>query len=395
MTDLADAVVVGGGIAGAAIAYELAHSSMRVVLLESGMLGCGATGGSFAWVNATSKDGDEIYHRLNAEAVAHYGTLVDAGATRTAIHGGGALAWTAPEDSHGRERLLDRAARLQGWGYPVVVLNSDDMRALEPGVTIADGACGLYSPADRWLNTLRLVRWFADEVRNTKGEVRENCTATGFTSVVGGISTVETPQGRIATHVVVLAAGLQTPELVARANHRSDFRVPAWLRRFPGLLVETAPNSAPDGPSRVLYPPDQGGLHMRPTPVGGLLVGADDIDDALSTRGGGSPPPDSCRELVGRAVRHLPGLSAVALGAGTAARSYERPVPVDGLPIVGQTMGVRGVYALVTHSGVTLAPYLAHLLARQILSGREAPELAPYRPARLDPGAGSATIEPG
>lgn len=64
-------------------------------------------------------------------------------------------------------------------------------------------------------------------------------------------------------------------------------------------------------------------------------------------------------------------------------RRCMRPMPADGLPIVGALPGIQGVYLLVTHSGITLGPLLAQLLADEIVTGRISPWLERYRPDRF------------
>ena len=54
-----------------------------------------------------------------------------------------------------------------------------------------------------------------------------------------------------------------------------------------------------------------------------------------------------------------------------------RPHAADGLPVVGRV--AEDVYVALTHSGVTLAPLLAELIARD-LRGDADPRLAPFRP---------------
>jgi glycine/D-amino acid oxidase-like deaminating enzyme len=58
-------------------------------------------------------------------------------------------------------------------------------------------------------------------------------------------------------------------------------------------------------------------------------------------------------------------------------------MPVDGLPVIGPVPGVDGAYLAVMHSGVTLAPAVAHLVASEIVNGVQADELAGLRPHRF------------
>jgi glycine/D-amino acid oxidase-like deaminating enzyme len=60
-----------------------------------------------------------------------------------------------------------------------------------------------------------------------------------------------------------------------------------------------------------------------------------------------------------------------------------RSIPADGLPVVGRVPGTGGLYAVATHSGFTLAILLGRLVADEIVTGRIAPELAPFRPERF------------
>ena len=58
-----------------------------------------------------------------------------------------------------------------------------------------------------------------------------------------------------------------------------------------------------------------------------------------------------------------------------------RPMPTDGLPVVGFVE--PGLYAIVTHSGITLGPILASLAAGEITEDIRCDLLAPYRPSRF------------
>lgn len=46
------------------------------------------------------------------------------------------------------------------------------------------------------------------------------------------------------------------------------------------------------------------------------------------------------------------------------------------------------VYVAVTHSGVTLAPFLGQAIAEEIARARVVPQLEPFRPARFAAGSG-------
>ena len=60
-----------------------------------------------------------------------------------------------------------------------------------------------------------------------------------------------------------------------------------------------------------------------------------------------------------------------------------RPIPKDGMPIVGRLEGVEGGYVAVMHSGVTPAPIIGRMAAEEVLDGVTFEALAPYRPGRF------------
>lgn len=368
---------------GAALTWELARRSLRVILLEGQGIAGGVSGSSFAWINATAKSEDETYHRLNARAVVCWHEMAAQwGAEALGLHGGGALFWE--RETQERQRLRERYTRLQAWDYPVCWVTTSEIAALEPAAQMGEGAEGLFAPADMWLETARCCRFLLEQARQLHADIRPHCPALGFTrSITDAISTVETPQGRIATRLLVLAAGLKTSLLAAQAGGlEAAHGCP--LREEPGLLVEleSVPASARIG--RVCYPPDVGGLHMRPTLGGGLLLGAEDVDAQWQRPdriGADGFPVGAVEELVRRAKSSLPVLASG--GFSVAPRCCVRPVPLDDRPIVGALQGAHHLYVAVTHSGVTLAPLLAQLLAEEIVIGRPSPLLAPFAPARF------------
>ena len=88
-------------------------------------------------------------------------------------------------------------------------------------------------------------------------------------------------------------------------------------------------------------------------------------------------PFAEARELIGGyAVIEAPSKAeAVRIGV--------RALPADGKPAIGPIGGLAGYYVAVTHSGVTLAPFLGQLITEEILSGKERNELAAFRPDRF------------
>jgi glycine/D-amino acid oxidase-like deaminating enzyme len=66
-----------------------------------------------------------------------------------------------------------------------------------------------------------------------------------------------------------------------------------------------------------------------------------------------------------------------------ASRIGVRPIPIDGLPVLGQSTTVENFHFAVTHSGVTLCLHVAKLVSAEI-RGEPVDQLAPFRHSRLD-----------
>jgi glycine/D-amino acid oxidase-like deaminating enzyme len=379
MTDRADVLVIGGGIVGVAVAHAVAAQGATVVLLERDKIASGTTGASFAWLNATAKADDEPYHRLNAGGVRrHFELAADWGEEVLGIAGSGSLHWTHPAaDGPTVDRLLERARRLSDWGYPVVQLERRELRALEPYIDFPDGSVGFLAPLDRWLDAPRFTRRLADEARALGADIREGAAVTGFVFDRDRVVGAESSPHRIVADTVVLAAGTALPTLIAMARRSLERVVP--VHPVPGLLVDT-PALERTWLRHVVYFPDGNGFHMRPTFAGGVSLGADDIDEA---HGRAADLTTGATALLHRASSFLPGFPTLELVAAADARIGVRPMPEDGLPVVGRLPDVANVYVVATHSGITLAPHLGALAAREIVAGEPQAVLAPYRPARF------------
>ena len=117
------------------------------------------------------------------------------------------------------------------------------------------------------------------------------------------------------------------------------------------------------------------GLHVRQTPEGRLLAGAD--------FGGSDPGADA--EAVSL------DLFEVMRGMFKDGSAFEyayhtvgyRPMPGDGFPVVGRPPKIDGLYLAVLHSGITLAPAVGLFAAEEIIGGNRNDLLKPYGPERF------------
>jgi len=150
------------------------------------------------------------------------------------------------------------------------------------------------------------------------------------------------------------------------------------MQRAPGLLVRTPPLLPWQFARHILYTSQAGSLHVRPTPDGGLLLGADDTDGVAlepDDREGLKRAATTLLERARTLIAKFPGpvlLDECELKIGV------RPMPADGHSIAGALPGSDDLFVALTHSGVTLGPAIGRLLASEIATGQRPHELAPF-----------------
>jgi glycine/D-amino acid oxidase-like deaminating enzyme len=93
-----------------------------------------------------------------------------------------------------------------------------------------------------------------------------------------------------------------------------------------------------------------------------------------------SPSMPEARDLVQRARLLLPSIGNVE---PEAVRIAIRPIPGDHLSAIGPMPRISGYYLAITHSGVTMSPFLGAAVADEVVRGRQRAELADFRPGRF------------
>ena len=371
-----DVVVVGAGIVGCGVALALSERGLRVALVERGDVGGGTSANSFAWINATAKAANESYHRLNARGLERYHALVSQwGAEAVGVHACGMLEWTAEADESRLAEQRARIERLAGWGYAVEAITRERLVEREPCIEFEAQVEGLHALRDAWLDVPTFLRFVADRLRACGARVFEHCPALGLViDDEGRARGLDVGSGRLHAEQVVIATGADTPDALGALTGFEAFATRFPMRRAPGLLV-TTPGGGERLVRHVIYSPQ---LHLRETPGGGLLLGADDTDGWIAQDESPQTLRAAARELLERARRLIPRFDGAALLDRCRLGVGVRAVPADGESIVGPIPGAQGLHLVVTHSGVTLSLEVGERVAETIVSGRIADELAPF-----------------
>ena len=259
-------VVIGGGIAGASVAYHLARRGIgEVVLLEQGKLTCGTTwhaaglvGQTRATRNATrmSRYGIELYASLEQETGLATGWK-QCGSLNVA---------RTPE----RMQLLRRQmARAASFGIEFEFITPDAARDRAPILRTDDLAGAVWIPGDGKANPTDLTQSLAKGARMRGATLLEGVRVDGVTTHNRHVSGVrwqaDGAEGTIACDTLVSCSGQWARELGAR----SGVSVPLYSAEHFYIVTKRIDGVTPDLP--VIRDPD-GYIYFKEE-VGGLVMG--------------------------------------------------------------------------------------------------------------------------
>ena len=383
-----DVLVVGGGLAGTALAYYLARQGVEVVLVERGELNREASGtnaGSFHFQIAihqlTGAETENVRERLQTEVRLHVEAAeVWKGLERElesplGIHFTGGLMIAETE---AQLRLLhEKRVIEEEAGLDIEIYEGDDLHRFAPYLA-PDLEGASFCPQEGHADPALAAPLFALRAVEAGAAIRTHAGVTAIdVDPDGGAKrfTVATAAGRIRAHRIVNAAGAWANELAALTG----FQLPL---RSEGLhLNVTEPRE------HVLEPMVQ---H-----IGRRLTLKQTENDTFVIGGGWpssrEPEPQRYSTLwesmagnVAVAVRVMPLLADVRV-----VRTWSGVMAFtdDLAPIVGESRRLRGYHTLVATTGFTLSPLMARLLAESMATGHDT-----IPPAyAVDRGAGQPT----
>jgi sarcosine oxidase, subunit beta len=359
LPDSADAVVVGGGTIGAWCAYFLRRAGLdRVVLLEKGMLGQGASSRAAGIVRM--QGGTPVAVRLGQWSRRFYLGQRDELGTDSGFVSQGYLlpCFTDAEVAAARDRMVMQSSL----GVPVRWLDPAEVDAVNP--TLAPGRTlgGTFCADDGYITPPRNVTAYTVALAISGVRVCEQVRFTGLVMAGDRAAGVETSAGPITAPLVVLTGG---PKL-AEVGRLAGVRIPAGGVRHQVAVTEPHPDLRP---ARVPMVFDlAAGLYWRPE-EGGLLFGMSNPDEQPGEAG--SVDEAYLARMRERLATLVPVTAGLGLRKTWAATIDYTP---DHLPIIGPALGPHGTLAGVTvacagGAGMMWGPAVARVAADLALTG--------------------------
>jgi sarcosine oxidase subunit beta len=361
----ADVVIAGGGIAGTAIANELARAGARVVLVERHGVAAGATSAAAGVISLASKAPGPLA-RLARASLPLFPALSAEVPVDVRLRQVGSLFVYETEEE--RRAVLDRVTALKADGIELELLPVAEARRLQP--LLGDGFLGAaHAPQDSIVDSGALARGLAELAAQRGAEIAVGEEVTGVTRRGDRLESVLTDRRAIGCRWLVNAAGPWSAQLGERLG-RSHPVVP---RR--GQLVALAPMAEASAvrvaTARGIFAKQAGseagwfsGPALTPAVDGRLVLGGSNEDAGFAP----GVDPVVIATIVLRACRLFPGLAgATVVGAW----SGLRPHSLTGAPILGADPELRG-YVVATGQGgdgIAIAPAIGRYVA-ELICGR-------------------------
>ena len=347
-------MVVGGGTVGAWCAYFLRQAGLaRVVLIEKGLLGQGASSRAAGVVRMQGGTPEAV--RLGQWSRRFYLSQRDEIGTDSGFTEQGYLlpCFTEAEVAAAHARMKMQAAL----GVPVRWLDPGEVDAANPTLAPGQTLGGTFCAQDGFITPPRNVAAYTVALIRSGVEVRERVAFRGLEAEGRGV-VVETSQGPIHAGLVVLTGG---PKL-AEVGRLAGLRIPAGGARHQVAVTERHPDL---DPARVPMVFDlAAGLYWRPE-EGGLLFGMSNPDE----------PPGENREVdeeyLAKMRARLAALVPVTAGLGLR-RLWAATIDYtpDHLPIIGRAPGLDDVtVACAGGAGMMWGPGVARAAADVALTG--------------------------
>ena len=400
--DKTDVLIIGGGAVGVCAAYYLHEAGFRVMLVDRGEIGSGASHGNMGlvvpshsvplaapgvvaqglkwmfrpdspfyikprpdpslirWLWAFWKASSEhrmrraipLIRDLSLQSLSLFDSLDELEGVEFDFHRRGVLAlFRTPE---GMEEGEEELGLLSSFGLEIDELTPDGLAEALPGLEL-NALGGLHFRQDAHLTPGKFVRSLAAYLEREGVDARSGKEVTGFTKEKGRITVAHTNRGDVAAGEVVLTAGSWSAAL----GRLAGVRLPIQPAKGYSVTIRR-PAEWPEQPFMLSE------SRVAVTPMGDTLR----IGGTLELAGMDMTINQRRVDAILRAVpRYLP---AFEVGAHEVVETWcgLRPCTPDGLPFLGRAPAIPNLIVAAGHAmiGVSLGPVTGKLI-RQVMAG--------------------------
>lgn len=362
-----DLAIIGGGIVGAACAWEAARSGLRVVVIERSVIGGGATAAGMGHI--VVMDDSEAQFALTNYSQQLWREIAQDLPSDIEYEECGTM-WVAADDEEMAE-VRRKQEYYEARGIPVEVLDENALAKAEPNLR-AGLAGGLRVPRDGVVYPPCAARYFLEQAQALGAQLQ-----IGQNVVALNDDGVQLSDGSfVSAGITVNATGSWSPLLtpgIAVQPRKGHLLI---TDRYPGFLrhqlielgyLKSAHSIASDSVA----------FNAQPRKTGQLLIG--------SSRQYGTEDPQveahMLSRMLARALEYMPKLAELS-----SLRTWTgfRAATPDKLPLIGPCPGHERLYLATGHEGLGITTSLgtAKLLVDQLLQRTSQIPIAPYLPNR-------------
>jgi sarcosine oxidase subunit beta len=336
MNKRADIVIIGGGISGAAIAYNLAKKGMKnIVVVEKRFIASGATGSCGAGIRQQwgtemnckiAKMSCEFFETAN-ETLDYDGDIE--------FEQGGYLLLASTEKE--KEQFSKNVKLQNSLGIPSRVLTLDEAKEIVPILNTDGYVSATFYEKDGHLNPFHTTLAFVKAAEKLGVEFMKYTEVTDIVVENGKVACVVTDKGLIETNKVVNAAGGQSQEIAKMV----DIDLPVYSERHQILVTEPV-----DPILSTMVMSFSGNYYCQQVPHGGLVMGRGDVGEPRDGNiNAGWHFLDEMAKTITKLLPPLKKAMVIRQWAGL----YN--ITPDRQPILGPAPQVDGYYLAVGFSG--------------------------------------------
>ncbi len=386
-TTSSDVIIIGGGIVGTSLAWQLARRGAgRVTLLERSIVAAGASGKTGALLRRHYSNRPEaiLAHR-GWQTFAAWPELVGGDPVHTPT-GLIVTVDTSPGHEANVERLHRNVALQNALGIPSRVVTREELHDLQPWANWDDVTHAAYEPDSGYVDAIAATRGMARAAQEAGAIVRERTPALGIEMVADRVRGVRTTEGLVPAEYVVVAAGPWTPSVLLGTG----VDVPITALRVQVAIVQR-PLDVPD---HMVLLDTAAGIFARPWAPGRTLIGVgggDQHDPVDPDRHEPRNDPGYGQLAIAALARRIPAMRDAVYLHGHAGLYDMTP---DAHPIIGAA-GPEGLYLTAGFSGAGFkkGPAVGEAMADLLIS-QAGPLWVDLHPFRLERFATDAWRQP-
>lgn len=351
----ADIVIIGGGVIGCSIAYNLAKLGAEdIVLLEKNTLASGSTGRCGAGIR--QQFGTEMNCILARESIKIFENLSEELDYDIELNQGGylILAYTEREVNQFKKNV----ALQQSLGIDSRFITVKEAKEIAPPLNTEGVLAATFCPTDGHADPFKTNFAYAEAAKRLGVKIYTFTEVKEIETKNNRIVAVNTDKGKIFTSIVVNAAGGYSGVIGKMAG----LDLPVYSQRHQILITEPV-----DPLFRPMLMSFSHNFYCQQTPHGSIIMGFGDPNEPKGYDIGSSW--QFAREMAQKITAVVPLLKEVSMVRQWAGLYNVSP---DAQPILGEHPKMSGFYMAIGFSGhgFMLAPIISKLIAELILTGR-------------------------